>query len=82
MQSSAPYKLPALYVIDSIVRQSKHQFNESKEMYGPRFGKRLDKIFSMLYQCTEADKVSVCVCVYLFTFFFVLFKKFKVALNF
>ena len=63
MQSSAPYKLPALYVIDSIVRQSKHQFNESKEMYGPRFGKRLDKIFSMLYQCTEADKVSVCVCV-------------------
>ena len=31
------YKIPGLYVIDSIVRQSRHQFGPDKDVFAPRF---------------------------------------------
>ena len=31
------YKIPGLYVIDSIVRQSRHQFGAAKDVFAPRF---------------------------------------------
>ena len=58
-QSAAPYKLPALYTIDSIVRQSKHQFTGPKEVYGPRFAKNFEKTFTHIFQCPDSDKVSL-----------------------
>ena len=30
------YKIPGLYVIDSIVRQSRHQFGPDKDVFAPR----------------------------------------------
>ena len=57
-QSGPPYKLPALYVIDSIIRQSRHQFQGQKEVYGPRFGSKLDKLFPHILECLEIDRVS------------------------
>jgi hypothetical protein len=32
------YKIPGLYVIDSIVRQSRHQFGPDKDVFAPRCG--------------------------------------------
>ena len=49
--------MPGLYVIDSIVRQSRHQFG-TKDSFGPRFTKNFEKTFLHLFQCPEEDKVS------------------------
>ena len=35
------YKIPGLYVIDSIVRQSRHQFGPDKDVFAPRFAKNI-----------------------------------------
>ena len=35
------YKIPGLYVIDSIVRQSRHQFGAEKDVFAPRFAKNI-----------------------------------------
>ena len=52
------YKIPGLYVIDSIVRQSRHQFGQDKDVFGPRFAKNLLVTFYFIYQCNPEDKVS------------------------
>ncbi|OTF79454.1 hypothetical protein BLA29_009479 [Euroglyphus maynei] len=54
------YKLPALYVIDSIVRHSQHEFKNSKErdLYGQRFNRNLEQTFQNLFStCLPEDKV-------------------------
>ena len=56
-QCGSEYKVPGLYVIDSIVRQSKHQ-NAEKDVYGPRFSKNFEKTFLQLFQCPPDDRVS------------------------
>lgn len=52
------YKVPGLYVIDSIVRQSRHQFGQDKDMFAPRFAKNMQQTFANLFRCPPEDKVS------------------------
>ncbi|XP_061537719.1 SR-related and CTD-associated factor 4b isoform X1 [Phycodurus eques] len=52
-------KVPGLYVVDSIVRQSRHQFGVDKDVFGPRFVKNFTDTFQNLYQCPEDDKSKI-----------------------
>lgn len=52
------YKVPGLYVIDSIVRQSRHQFGQDKDVFAPRFAKNMQQTFANLFRCPPEDKVS------------------------
>lgn len=58
MKCKPEYKVPALYVIDSLVRQSKHQFHE-KDVFGPRFAQNLKTTFYNLYQVSPDDKGKI-----------------------
>ncbi|VVC37250.1 RNA polymerase II-binding domain,ENTH/VHS,CID domain,RNA recognition motif domain [Cinara cedri] len=53
------YKIPGLYVIDSIVRQSRHQFGNDKDVFAPRFARNLKSTFTHLFACPEEDKSKV-----------------------
>merc|ERR1719312_1544444 len=53
------YKIPGLYVIDSIVRQSRHQFGPDKDVFAPRFAKNAQITFYHLYKCSEEEKSKV-----------------------
>lgn len=53
------YKVPGLYVIDSIVRQSRHQFGPEKDVFAPRFCKNINSTFQNLYKCPADDKSKV-----------------------
>ncbi|XP_066115642.1 SR-related and CTD-associated factor 4 isoform X2 [Saccopteryx bilineata] len=53
------YKVPGLYVIDSIVRQSRHQFGTDKDVFGPRFSKNIIATFQYLYLCPSEDKSKI-----------------------
>lgn len=52
-------KVPGLYVVDSIVRQSRHQFGVEKDVFGPRFLKNFTETFQNLYRCSEDDKSKI-----------------------
>ena len=52
------YKVPGIYVIDSIVRQSRHQFGPEKDVFAPRFAQNMQSTFSHLFRCAPEDKVS------------------------
>ncbi|XP_030601184.1 SR-related and CTD-associated factor 4-like isoform X2 [Archocentrus centrarchus] len=52
-------KVPGLYVVDSIVRQSRHQFGVDKDVFGPRFLKNFSETFQNLYRCPEDDKTKI-----------------------
>ncbi|XP_066522849.1 SR-related and CTD-associated factor 4b isoform X2 [Hoplias malabaricus] len=52
-------KVPGLYVVDSIVRQSRHQFGEDKDVFGPRFLKNMNETFQSLYQCPPDDMAKI-----------------------
>ncbi|KAI3354091.1 hypothetical protein L3Q82_018640 [Scortum barcoo] len=52
-------KVPGLYVVDSIVRQSRHQFGVDKDVFGPRFLKNFGDTFQNLYRCSEDDKSKI-----------------------
>ncbi|TSK67192.1 Splicing factor, arginine/serine-rich 15 [Bagarius yarrelli] len=51
-------KVPGLYVVDSIIRQSRHQFGEDKDVFGPRFLKNISATFQSLYECPPDDKLQ------------------------
>lgn len=51
------YKIPGLYVIDSIVRQSRHQFGPEKDVFAPRFARNMENTFAYLFKCPPEDKV-------------------------
>ena len=53
------YKIPGLYVIDSIVRQSRHQFGAEKDVFAPRFARNIEQTFANLFRCPVEDKVSI-----------------------
>ncbi|XP_017570563.1 SR-related and CTD-associated factor 8 isoform X1 [Pygocentrus nattereri] len=53
------YKVPGLYVIDSIVRQSRHQFGQEKDVFAPRFSKNIINTFQNLYRCPSDDKSKI-----------------------
>uniref|UniRef100_A0A3P9M9M1 SR-related CTD-associated factor 4b n=1 Tax=Oryzias latipes TaxID=8090 RepID=A0A3P9M9M1_ORYLA len=52
-------KVPGLYVVDSIVRQSRHQFGVEKDVFGPRFLKNFADTFHYLFLCPEDDKNKI-----------------------
>ncbi|KAF4085742.1 hypothetical protein AMELA_G00098820 [Ameiurus melas] len=52
-------KVPGLYVVDSIIRQSRHQFGEDKDVFGPRFLKNIGATFQCLYECPPDDKDKI-----------------------
>ncbi|KAG9348438.1 hypothetical protein JZ751_002173 [Albula glossodonta] len=52
-------KVPGLYVVDSIVRQSRHQFGADKDVFGPRFTKNINGTFHNLYLCPTEDKSKI-----------------------
>lgn len=54
------YKVPGLYVIDSIVRQSRHQFGPERDVYAARFSKNLQITFNNLFAgCSVDDKPKI-----------------------
>lgn len=58
IRSPPVLKIPGLYVIDAIVRQSKYCYME-KDVYGPRFMRNLVNIFLSLLQCEEKDRIML-----------------------
>lgn len=60
-QCKPEYKVPGLYVVDSIVRQSRHQFGADKDVFGPRFTKNITGTFENLCLCPTEDRVRVIV---------------------
>ncbi|OON14396.1 hypothetical protein X801_09816 [Opisthorchis viverrini] len=57
-------KIPGLYVIDAVVRQSQ-SFYQDKDVYGPRFMRNLVAVFLSLLQCEEKDKPMISRVLYL-----------------
>ncbi|THD24570.1 Protein SCAF8 [Fasciola hepatica] len=57
-------KLPGLYVIDAIVRQSKYYYQD-KDVYGPRFMRNLVNVFLSVLQCDDKDKSMIPRVLYL-----------------
>jgi len=58
LQCQPEYKLPGLYVIDAIVRESRRQFSPEKDLFAPRFSKNFDATFHNLFTyCPPSDKV-------------------------
>lgn len=53
------YKVPGLYVIDSIVRQSRHQFGAEKDVFAPRFTKNVLATFQNLLKCPVEEKSKI-----------------------
>ncbi|KAL5010493.1 hypothetical protein ScPMuIL_012798 [Solemya velum] len=53
------YKVPGLYVIDSIVRQSRHQFGHDKDVFASRFTKNVVLTFQNLCKCPAEEKSKV-----------------------
>uniref|UniRef100_A0A1I7W6D2 CID domain-containing protein n=1 Tax=Heterorhabditis bacteriophora TaxID=37862 RepID=A0A1I7W6D2_HETBA len=50
------YKIPCLYVIDSIIRSSKHQLKE-KDVYAARFLKNFSKTLADLLSCPVTEQI-------------------------
>lgn len=59
MKCRPEYKVPGLYVMDSIVRQSRHQFGVEKDVFGPRFSKNIVQTFQHLCRCAESDRGKI-----------------------
>lgn len=54
------YKVPGLYVIDSIVRQSRHQFGVERDVYAARFARNLETTFNhLLTGCLPDEKPKI-----------------------
>lgn len=54
------YKVPGLYVVDSIVRQSRHQFGVERDVYAARFARNLQVTFNNLFSgCHNDDKPKI-----------------------
>lgn len=52
--------MPGLYVIDSIVRQSRHQWGPDKDVFGPRFMRNFHQTFANLFSsCPTGDKPKI-----------------------
>eukprot|EP00042_Codosiga_hollandica_P034152 m.237709 g.237709 ORF g.237709 m.237709 type:complete len:575 (+) comp54335_c0_seq4:45-1769(+) len=55
IKARAEYKLPGVYVLDAIVRASRHKHGE-QDLYGPRFAKHLEQMFRSLFSL-DADEL-------------------------
>ncbi|ESO10883.1 hypothetical protein HELRODRAFT_72590 [Helobdella robusta] len=49
------YKLPGLYVIDSIIRQSRHQLGPDKDPFVARFSRNIAVTFHDLFSCPSNE---------------------------
>ncbi|KAK8761671.1 hypothetical protein V5799_027063 [Amblyomma americanum] len=58
-QCRPEYKVPGLYVVDSIVRQSRHQFGQDKDVFAPRFTKNIQNTFQHLFKCPDEDRPKI-----------------------
>ena len=58
-QCRPEYKVPGLYVVDSIVRQSRHQFGIDKDVFAPRFIKNITATFMNLLKCPPDERVGI-----------------------
>lgn len=58
-QCKPEYKVPGLYVIDSVVRQSRHQFGAQKDVFAPRFTKNIITTFQNLFKCPGDERVDM-----------------------
>ncbi|PAA64095.1 hypothetical protein BOX15_Mlig024026g2 [Macrostomum lignano] len=56
---SPDYKVPGLYVMDAIIRQSRHQYGAERDVFAPRFLKNLLPTFQQLFRCDEKDRPLV-----------------------
>ncbi|XP_017839117.1 SR-related and CTD-associated factor 4 isoform X3 [Drosophila busckii] len=59
LKCKSEYKVPGLYVIDSIVRQSRHQYGTEKDVFAPRFQRNLPETFANLFRCAPEDKSRI-----------------------
>ena len=50
--------------MDSIIRQSRHQFGPEKDVFAPRFTKNINKTFTNLFKCDKSDRVRM-MCVHM-----------------
>jgi len=67
LQCQPEYKLPGLYVIDAIVRESRRQFSPEKDLYAPRFAKNFEATFhNLLTYCPPSDRVRMLCFVLLY----------------
>ena len=55
--------MPGLYVIDSVVRQSRHQFGSHKDVFAPRFTKNIIATFQNLFKCPGDERVNLKISV-------------------
>ncbi|UYV63924.1 SCAF8 [Cordylochernes scorpioides] len=55
-QCRPEYKVPGLYVVDSIVRQSRHQFGADRDVFAPRFARNINVTFQHLFKCPEEER--------------------------
>ncbi|KAH3728209.1 hypothetical protein DPMN_054160 [Dreissena polymorpha] len=53
------YKVPGLYVIDSVVRQSRHQFGPQKDVFAQRFTKNIIATFQNLLKCPADERSKI-----------------------
>ncbi|KAJ7997596.1 hypothetical protein DPEC_G00230650 [Dallia pectoralis] len=53
------FKVAGLYVVDSIVRQSRHQFGMDKDVFGPRFTKNITGTFENLCLCPTEERSKI-----------------------
>lgn len=58
LQCRSEYKVPGLYVIDSIVRQSRHHFGAEKDVFAQRFSKNIVSTFQNLCSCPPEERVN------------------------
>ncbi|XP_067945701.1 SR-related and CTD-associated factor 4-like [Watersipora subatra] len=52
-------KVPGLYIMDSLIRQSRHQYGVDKDLFASRFCKNICTTFQSLYKCPEEDKSKI-----------------------
>jgi len=62
-QCRPEYKIPGLYVVDSIIRQSRHQFGPAKDVFGPRFLRNIAVLFQSVLSCPSSDIVGFIIVV-------------------
>ncbi|KAG1652135.1 Protein SCAF8 [Nymphon striatum] len=53
------YKVPGLYVIDSIVRQSRHQHGPENDVFAQRFARNFKSTLQHLFKCPEDQRPKI-----------------------
>jgi len=84
LQCQPEYKLPGLYVIDAIVRESRRQFSPEKDLFAPRFSKNFEATFhNLLTYCPPTDKVRMHCFSHVFGYavFMIEYCKYRVLFN-